>query len=78
MKGAAAMSVEMCAVDRDQQRRGGPRRARPQRAACLQVGAGAEISAATTSLLRMVRSISTPHQPISAISATNSAAQAQR
>ena len=77
MKGAAAMSVEMCEVT-EISSADGTAASTTQRAACCQVGAATGTSSATTSLLRMVRSISTPHHAISAISATNSAAQTQR
>ena len=78
MKGAAAMSVEMCAVTEISSAEG-TAASTIQRAASRQVGAGTRhVFRRRLRCRACVRSISTPHHAISAISATNSTAQAQR
>src|SRR3954453_13128520 len=79
MKGAAATSVEMCAVTEIKSADGIAARI-TQRTASRQVGAGAASSScrAVASAVRGERSISTPHQAINAISTTKNTAQVQR
>src|SRR4029077_7073589 len=77
MKGAAAMSVEMWAVTEISSADGTAART-IQRPACCQLGAGVAAVSSIATARGADCSISRPHQAISAISATNSAAQTQR
>src|SRR5947209_5044186 len=79
MKGAAATSVEICAVT-EIKSADGIAASRTQRVASRQVGAGtaASSSVALCVVPRGERSISAPHQAINAISTRKKMAQVQR